>query len=687
MGILGVMGGMNALPQKVKDVVYANGAGVYINDVETGFDPYIKLNYPTAQSYDDIAALFASNAEDQIAANGGNVSTSAYTVTLQNAAGPQSVIIQNYDFEAGDLSHWNADITDPSYAQAQSSTEAHSGQYRGYIKVDQTVTEGKLYVELDNLEPGATYQVDAYLMCDKGQTARLYVENHGSDYIHTDVVSKDDYWVHKTMEFTMGSTNTTARVGLHLPDHGDGDSYGCIDNLFVQKIATPTYQRYEAEDASTFGGEVRQDAMASDGEYIGGMDEPEDYVTFNINTAQTGEYYLRINYANGYDYMASHKAVINGSEKATIFYPTTGTFEHFSRNMVDVPVELVSGNNTVKLEKGKNYAEIDYIDVIFIKPSTVESAVETPDFEAGSNLVLNFGFESDGETQTPSHWGTWAGSQGTDADADYVEANGYDGSYRLTHYKDVDYEVYTSQTITGIENGHYILKAQVLNGGGQQKCYLDAKGYGGPDQKHQLLEWGYDDENWSEIELTGIRVTNNTIQIGLYSKGEGGSWCSIDNVCLIKEKEIDYMQNGDFEQDGNAVETPACWSTWPGANGTDDDADFVEADGFNSDYRLTHYKDANYEVYTDQTISLPNGTYTVNAWVVAGGNHHQLYLDAKDYGGSAKTCNIPKQGWPNWTCVEITGIQVTNGSLTVGLYSNANAGDWCSVDKIEIIRD
>ena len=150
---------------------------------------------------------------------------------------------------------------------------------------------------------------------------------------------------------------------------------------------------------------------------------------------------------------------------------------------------------------------------------------------------------------------------------------------------------------------------------------------------------------------------------------------------------MNYLSNTDFEQEG-ATQTPANWGTWPGSNGTDADADFVEASGYNSSYRLTHYKNTAYEVYTDQVVdNLVNGNYTIRVWTVAGGDHNILYLDAKNYGGTAKTVNIPENGWPNWTYVEITGIQVTNGSITVGLYSDGNANDWCSIDKIELILE
>ena len=328
-GIVGIMVGTSGLPQEVNDVIYLDGDGVYIDDVETGFDPYIKLNYPSAQSFDDIAALFVSNGEDQIVAHGGSIGVSSYTIELEDVIAPDYVIIDNYDFEEGDLTSWSTDIANTSYVYADQSSESHSGAYRGRIDVDQTVTNGKLYVELSNLEAGATYKVNAYLICDEGQTARLYAENYGGGYIHSDIDSKDDYWVHKTIQFTLGSSNTTAEVGLHLPDNGDGDSYGCIDNLFVEKISSSTYQRYEAENATRSGGQVSSETSASNSQYIGGLDGDNDYLSFAVSVSATGEYYMRVNYANGYDYMSSHDLYVNSNYVASVFYPTTGSWGEF----------------------------------------------------------------------------------------------------------------------------------------------------------------------------------------------------------------------------------------------------------------------------------------------------------------------------------------------------------------------
>lgn len=149
------------------------------------------------------------------------------------------------------------------------------------------------------------------------------------------------------------------------------------------------------------------------------------------------------------------------------------------------------------------------------------------------------------------------------------------------------------------------------------------------------------------------------------------------------------LQNADFEGGMSS------WSTWPGNNGTDADADFTEGGGydgtnggpFNGANRLTHYKASNYQVYTSQTVNVPNGTYALEAWVVGSGDQSDAFMSAKDYGGAELKARVVGDNNPqHWRKISIGGISVTNGKLTVGFYSFANARNWMSADRVRLYR-
>lgn len=96
-----------------------------------------------------------------------------------------------------------------------------------------------------------------------------------------------------------------------------------------------------------------------------------------------------------------------------------------------------------------------------------------------------------------------------------------------------------------------------------------------------------------------------------------------------------------------------------------------------------HWYGSNYKVYTYQTIAgLPNGTYTAKAWVKSGGGQSQCYFEAKNFGGTALTTNIPRS--IAWTQITISNINVTNGQCVIGFYSNASKNNWCEFDDVEL---
>ncbi|QKG55628.1 glycosyl hydrolase 53 family protein [Hymenobacter sp. BRD128] len=131
-----------------------------------------------------------------------------------------------------------------------------------------------------------------------------------------------------------------------------------------------------------------------------------------------------------------------------------------------------------------------------------------------------------------------------------------------------------------------------------------------------------------------------------------------------------------------ATQNPLGWTTTSTA---DADADYTETGGHASQFRLTHYKATAYQVRTLQTISnLPNGTYTLRAWAQSGGGQHtcQLYAQAS---GAATEQNVTLPTTGTWTQIQVPGIVVTNGQCEIGLRSDANAGNYCSLDDVELV--
>ena len=107
----------------------------------------------------------------------------------------------------------------------------------------------------------------------------------------------------------------------------------------------------------------------------------------------------------------------------------------------------------------------------------------------------------------------------------------------------------------------------------------------------------------------------------------------------------------------------------------------------------THYNQSGgpYVVTTHQLFSnIPNGTYTLRAWVKGSGRQAQADMFARNYGGPDKLAAIGiTPGGPRgpWALLQLEGIQVTNGQCDVGFKSDATgSGQFIYFDDVVFAR-
>jgi len=64
-----------------------------------------------------------------------------------------------------------------------------------------------------------------------------------------------------------------------------------------------------------------------------------------------------------------------------------------------------------------------------------------------------------------------------------------------------------------------------------------------------------------------------------------------------------------------------------------------------------------------------------------GGGQNAAYIYTQNCGGPDKETSLPVSS--TWTQVQILGVHVTTGSCTIGLWSDANAGNWINIDNFQ----
>ena len=148
------------------------------------------------------------------------------------------------------------------------------------------------------------------------------------------------------------------------------------------------------------------------------------------------------------------------------------------------------------------------------------------------NILSNISFEDDNAiTATPAGWNVWLDSS-TSSDTVKTEyGNAYDGNYKLTFWDDEDYSCSIYKTFTNIPNGTYQFTIWAMTNGDQDILQLYAKNYGGSELNTTITT---SDINWNIYSIDEIVVTNNTLEIGVYTVAGANDWCNLDMAILRK---------------------------------------------------------------------------------------------------------------------------------------------------------
>lgn len=155
----------------------------------------------------------------------------------------------------------------------------------------------------------------------------------------------------------------------------------------------------------------------------------------------------------------------------------------------------------------------------------------------------------------------------------------------------------------------------------------------------------------------------------------------LDSVNVLNAPGNDLVTNPDFEADGY-TNTPSGWSTWLSSGTSSSTIKTESGYAYNGNYNLTFWNSAAYSCSIYQTLTgLSNGTYNFSAWIKNGGGQNVCQIYAKNFGGTEMDMALPTSD-TGWVKIEIKNIKVTDGKCEIGLYSDANAGNWCSIDNV-----
>lgn len=173
---------------------------------------------------------------------------------------------------------------------------------------------------------------------------------------------------------TVVSQTTMAVSGGQITVPVDGMNAEGAYQLLITPAGGPTtdwQQVYEAENATVVNANTFGSSNASNGYYVGQIDNDTDmrsdsFVDFTVNVPEARSYTMTIRYANGTGATSTHGLAYNGGGWSTVSYAPTAGWGQF--DTTSVTVDLDAGYNVIRLAKGSpyfdggtGYAELDSI--------------------------------------------------------------------------------------------------------------------------------------------------------------------------------------------------------------------------------------------------------------------------------------------------------------------------------------
>ena len=207
-----------------------------------------------------------------------------------------------------------------------------------------------------------------------------------------------------------------------------------------------------------------------------------------------------------------------------------------------------------------------------IKPSATEippSDVSTPTSEPVS--LLNPGFEDQETSGIPTGWNHTGA-----AEAITIEDRGHSGDFRLTHRSSEAYQVETWQTVSGLENGWYTLRAWARSSGEQNAVYIALRC--GSDERHVNVPSTMPGYRWIQLVVSN-QVMDGECTISLYSDGNPDTWASFDDVELVPGRAALSILGADIS---SLMKSEDMGGVYRDADGTEGDAlEILQLHGLN----------------------------------------------------------------------------------------------------------
>lgn len=330
LSVVGILGGMDSLPQKANAYLWQDGSGVLVNrPIEGTKSGYwmCMLGLPERISLSEIVTMYRENFEWLLLQNGGHIENGYYFIPQEPLRTPD--VIWQADFEKG-----TADGMQVTNA-APDGTDLYEGGYS--MRVD---NGGAAVKTLEGLTVGAQYRAVVYVRTAAGAACEVFAREPGSDGVFATVENHSDTYIRRTLLFT--ATAPTMEFGVRTPV----GAYARFDRVTVTRVA------------ETVEGTALVTSEAADGLYSG-------VISLTASGTVGKEVLLKVEYANPNGEIVYAAAMVNGKRFNTAPLSKTGASVSAAQaDFAYIPVALGEGENDITLNIGEKKIAIRKVSLV-----------------------------------------------------------------------------------------------------------------------------------------------------------------------------------------------------------------------------------------------------------------------------------------------------------------------------------
>lgn len=151
--------------------------------------------------------------------------------------------------------------------------------------------------------------------------------------------------------------------------------------------------------------------------------------------------------------------------------------------------------------------------------------------------------------------------------------------------------------------------------------------------------------------------------------------------CTVKIEMLNYVANPSFEDTDTSM-----WNiTYEGDNNPTDFQQ-KESDAHSGEYAFHFWSESDMDFTIEQEFTdLEPGTYALTAYFQGGDIQDSARLELyASTGGTVSSDDFTAQGYANWQAPSLPSIEVTDGTLTIGMHIQCNAKGWGTIDDFTL---